>query len=67
MAIKTATVFCKTCNGKRLGHASAPNHVLHLLLTLVTFGLWLPIWILAALFTGGRYFCSHCGGPISWI
>lgn len=26
-----------------------PNHVLHLLLTIVTMGLWLPVWILIAL------------------
>jgi hypothetical protein len=25
------------------------NHVLHLLLTLVTFGLWAPIWLLVAI------------------
>jgi hypothetical protein len=25
------------------------NHVLHLLLTLVTFGLWAPIWLLLAI------------------
>jgi hypothetical protein len=29
------------------------NHALHLVLTLLTCGLWLPIWILAALFGGG--------------
>jgi hypothetical protein len=22
-----------------------PNHILHLLLSLVTFGLWIPVWI----------------------
>jgi hypothetical protein len=26
-----------------------PNHVLHLLLTVFTLGLWLPIWILVAI------------------
>lgn len=26
-----------------------PNHVLHLILTLVTFGLWLIIWIILAI------------------
>jgi hypothetical protein len=29
------------------------SHALHLVLTLLTCGLWLPIWILAALFGGG--------------
>ena len=32
------------------------NHILHLLLSLVTFGLWLPIWLLASLnFTIGSH------------
>ena len=48
-----------------VGHpASAPsiavavsggtNHGLHLLLTLLTCGLWLPIWLIIAIFGGGR-------------
>lgn len=28
---------------------SAAQHILHLLLTLLTFGLWLPVWIFRAL------------------
>lgn len=28
---------------------SGPNHVLHLILTLLTFGLWLPVWLLVTL------------------
>jgi hypothetical protein len=32
------------------------NHVLHLLLTLVTFGLWAIVWILLAI-TGGEKRC----------
>ena len=31
-----------------------PNHVLHLILTLVTFGLWAIVWILVAGFGGER-------------
>ena len=30
------------------------NHILHLLLTVFTVGLWLPVWIGVALFGGGR-------------
>ncbi|OBJ70726.1 DUF2510 domain-containing protein [Mycobacterium sp. 1274756.6] len=28
---------------------SGPNHVLHLILTVLTFGLWLPVWLLVTL------------------
>lgn len=27
---------------------SGPNHILHLLLTVLTFGMWLPVWIVVA-------------------
>ncbi|MHC4239959.1 MAG: hypothetical protein ACYSUC_09440 [Planctomycetota bacterium] len=36
------------------------NHVLHLLLTLVTGGLWLIVWILCAIKIGG-WRCVQCG------
>jgi hypothetical protein len=30
-----------------------PNHILHLLLSLVTLGFWLPVWLLLSIFMGG--------------
>jgi hypothetical protein len=33
-----------------------PNHVLHLILTLVTVGLWAVVWILVALLGGEKRF-----------
>ena len=65
MAVKTASIFCKSCQGKRMAQAPSPNHILHLLLTLITFGLWLPIWILVSLFSGGQFHCTHCGNRVS--
>jgi hypothetical protein len=36
--------------------------VLHLLLTLITFGLWLPVWVLLAVFGAFKpYRCTVCG------
>lgn len=29
--------------------ARRPNHILHLLLSLITVGIWLPIWLLVSL------------------
>ena len=31
-----------------------PSHVLHLLLSLITVGLWIPVWILVGLFGGEK-------------
>lgn len=45
-----------------------PNHVLHAILTLVSAGLWLPIWLLAmieASFHRGRVKCPRgCKGRV---
>ncbi|MCX8564011.1 DUF2510 domain-containing protein [Mycolicibacterium mucogenicum] len=38
------------------------SHALHLVLTLLTCGLWLPIWILAAIFGGGGSSAVAVGG-----
>ena len=40
------------------------NHILHLILTLVTFGMWLVVWVLISIKIGG-WRCSQCGGRVS--
>lgn len=37
------------------------SHVLHLLLSVITVGVWLPIWALVAIDNHGRGQCSVCG------
>ena len=59
-----ATGFCKSCDRQVMIHRRSPNHVLHLLLTLLTGGLWLFIWILASIRIGG-WRCSQCGLGVS--
>ncbi len=39
------------------------NHGLHLLLTLLTCGVWLPIWIIIAIFGGGSRSVAVSSGP----
>lgn len=31
-----------------------PNHVLHLILSLVTLGIWLPVWLVLAVVMGEK-------------
>jgi len=33
---------------------SGTNHGLHLVLTLLTCGMWLPVWIIIVIVNGGR-------------
>ena len=41
MAQQEATGFCRNCNRQVMIRRKGTNHVLHLLLTLCTAGLWL--------------------------
>ncbi len=60
MAVQEATGFCKGCNRQVMIRRQGTNHILHLLLTVLTAGLWLVIWILVSIKMGG-WRCSLCG------
>ncbi|MHC4062401.1 MAG: hypothetical protein ACYSR4_03310 [Planctomycetota bacterium] len=55
-----ASGYCTHCQKQVLIRRKGTNHVLHLLLTLVTGGLWLIVWILCAIKIGG-WRCVQCG------
>lgn len=62
MGQKTAQRFCPLEERYVLAVKPTPNHVLHLLLTLCTFGGWLIIWLLLSIIRGeGSYRCPSCG------
>lgn len=52
--------FCKNCGQSRKVERRTANHVLHLILTILTAGFWLIVWILVAIRIGG-WRCSACG------
>lgn len=52
---------CAICSKQGMVWRKGTNHILHLLLTLVTFGLWIIPWILMSVKTGG-WRCSQCCG-----
>ena len=63
MGFHESSGFCKRCNAHRLVRKKRASHVFHLLLTLFTAGLWLPIWCLHSIRIGG-WRCSQCGAKI---
>lgn len=66
MSVVQIRARCVTCSAMRLFGRSGPNHVLHLLLSLVTMGLWLPIWIVVIACSNSRpYRCMRCGEAIA--
>ena len=62
MAEDKSSGFCKHCNRQVVVFRKGTNHVLHLILTLITFGLWLIIWIGVGVKFGG-WRCTTCGSP----
>jgi len=59
------TSVCPT-HGPVYATANTPNHILHLLLTLVTFGVWLVVWI-ALTVMPKSYRCPQCGQRLGII
>jgi hypothetical protein len=56
--------FCKNCNKSTIHLAEATNHVLHLILSILTVGLWIPIWIFVSFSSQLKNVgdCTVCGG-----
>lgn len=40
------------------------NHILHLLISCLLCGFWLPVWLVLAAMSH-RYRCPHCGSPVA--
>jgi rubrerythrin len=56
--------FCNSCNKNTLFVQDTPNHILHLILTIFTVGLWLIIWFFVAV-GEKNWHCSVCGSKPS--
>lgn len=52
--------FCKQCKENRVIFRKGTNHVLHLILTILTSGIWLLVWIVMSIKFGG-WRCTICG------
>jgi hypothetical protein len=48
------SVESRTSTTVRMVKGKDHNHILHLLLTILTFGVWLPVWIGLAVFGGKK-------------
>ena len=51
---------CCACGVPRMHMQQKPNHVLHLLFTVFTVGIWIPVWVLVGLFQATPQ-CMTCG------
>jgi hypothetical protein len=52
---------CRTCIKHVFVFRKGTNHLLHLTLTAMTFGVWSIIWLLVSLNKLGGWRCIECG------
>jgi len=53
--------YCFSCESNVLTVGTKTNHLLHLVISFLTFGLWIFVWILLAYSNFENFRCSKCG------
>ena len=66
MPTDQVVVYCKNCKKSTVQIKQRPNHILHLLLSVVTVGIWLIVWFFIALVTSDSPTCTICGNEINY-
>ncbi|NLX99099.1 MAG: hypothetical protein GXY83_23415 [Rhodopirellula sp.] len=56
------TVYCSRCKKGVQYHYDPVNHWKELLVTIFTFGMWLPMWL--CMVFGPTKMCNECNGPL---
>jgi len=54
---------CRSCGVPTLHVYDQPSHLLHFFLSLLTLGLWLPIWLLVSVVRRPPA-CTRCGKKV---
>ena len=60
MSVQKTRKFCSECDKNCLAERPGTSHLLHLLMTLLTGGLWSIIWVGTIVKFGG-WKCPTCG------
>jgi hypothetical protein len=60
MGIKKERRFCLAEQRPVLAEKQTPNHILHLLMSILTMGVWLIVWFAVSAFAK-PYLCPNCG------
>lgn len=61
MGLQVKSGYCPACDKQQKVERQGRNHILHLLLTIFTFGFWGLVWGVL-LVTGEHWRCTECGG-----
>lgn len=61
MAEQQRQGYCEQCRDYTLVKRKGVTHILHLLLSVITFGAWILVWIFLTIFNVGGWRCQTCG------
>lgn len=62
MGIVKARKYCPEQDKMVLAEKQTPNHILHVILSVITAGLWLVVWLIIGIMSAsGSYYCPECG------
>lgn len=61
MSTRQTMKQCPACQRMTQHVQPGTSHVLHLLLAVFSFGVWLPVWLLVALNNTTKAQCTTCG------
>lgn len=62
---RSETRYCRKCDAAMPATVRRTNHVLHIILTLLTMGFWLPVYALAGIEGATKSArCQKCGSRV---
>ena len=64
MSYQESSGYCEYCQKQVLIRQKGINHIFHLLMTLITFGVWIIVWLGVSIKVGG-WRCTHCGSKVT--
>jgi hypothetical protein len=53
-------IYCKRCKVHTVHFRKGPAHIFHLIMSFLTVGVWLVVWLLSLVRFGG-WRCTQCG------
>jgi zona occludens toxin (predicted ATPase) len=65
VSVKQSSAYCHVCQRQSLFQKPRINHVLHLILSIVTFGFWLIVWAILGIINSSKSpRCTTCGSTV---
>lgn len=52
--------YCRKCQRITIHFGHSTNHLLHLLITFISYGLWIPVWLTTHIRNECSFSCSKC-------